>query len=177
MALDLLAHIEINEPLMHFDYKKKKDRKGEYYRDKYNRPIADQRFYLSKNLLYSGPHFMVIRMITNHCKDWILPFLVTIPKMEKCQLHFIYHHPNPRFDLDNKLGFWHKIIQDLFKTPSTKEQIKARDYNYTIRSINVLDDDSTYYIDAYKHQFVRGQHKLEIRVYGIIKNEQKKLFS
>lgn len=180
--MDLVAHFEVmNPPTKYVHTAKRKyevDDAGEVILDKEGNPkLKTTTYYLTANLFYGGNvHWSMMRKATNHAKDSILPFLHTVPKMEKCRLEIIYHHPNAQFDLDNKVYFWTKMILDLFTPPTEKEKEYAEEYNRPIKSIYALDDDSVKYIDDIHMKYQRGEHKLEVKVFGRLYCEQGSLF-
>ena len=172
MPFELLTHFEVLDPPTKYVHK--------YKKKKYNKDgniIKEQSYYMTANLFYGGNvHWSMIRKVTNHAKDFILPLLVTIPKMEKCRIEVTYHHPNAQFDLDNKVYFWVKVILDLFTPPTEKEKEYAKKYNRQLKSIYVLEDDSVKYIDDISMKYKRGAHKLELKVFGRLAVEQISLF-
>jgi len=171
--MEVLAHFEILDPPTKYVYKAK--RKIEMKNGKPQ--LKEETYYLTANLFYGGNvHWSMVRKIINYSKDYLLLFFIDIPKMEKCRIELTYHHPNASYDLDNKLYFWNKVIQDLF-TPPTKKEIKyAKKYNRPIKSIYVLDDDSVKYIDEINWKHKIGQHKLEVKLIGRPYVEQTILF-
>lgn len=171
--MDLLAHFEIMNPptkYVHVAKKKTELKDGKLV-------PKETTYYLTANLFYSGNvHWSMMRKATNYAKDSILPFLHTIPKMTKCKIEIIYHHPNAQFDLDNKVYFWTKMILDCFTPPTEKELEYADKFNRAIKSIYVLEDDSVKYIDEIVMKYQRGEHKLEVKVHGRKLDEQTSLF-
>ena len=157
--MDVIAHFEcLNPPTKYVHTAKRKlltDEHGELVLKDGKPQLKTSTHYLTANLFYSGNvHWSMMRTITNMAKDYILPMLHTIPKMEKCRIELTYHHPNAQYDLDNKLYFWCKILLDLFTPPTEKELKKAEKYKYHLKTIDVLEDDSVKFIDGiiFKHK-------------------------
>ena len=99
------AHFEIlNPPTKYILVKKRK---------------TNETIYLTNNVFYGGVHhWSVQRKVINFAKDFLILFLYNIPKMNKMRLEVVYFAPESQFDLDNKGGFWVKMLLDLLKTPS-----------------------------------------------------------
>ena len=170
--MDKLAHFEIMDPPTKYVIQRKRPKQ-----DKDGNLITQNTYYLTNNLFYGGTvHWAIQRKCINYAKDYIIHFLKTIPKMQKCRLEVIYHHTKDGFDLDNKVGFWVKMILDIMKTPSSKEILKAQKYKNKIKTIEVIPDDDAKYVDEITMKYKRGQHRIEVIVYGILKEEQTSLF-
>lgn len=161
--MEILAHFEILDPPSKYIIQKKTKK--------------DQTIYLTNNLFYGGVyHWAVQRKCINYAKDSIIHYFNHIPKMSRCNIELIYHSPKNTFDLDNKAGFWVKMILDIMKTPSEKERLKAAQYNNTIRSISVLPDDSAKFVKEISMKYKKGSHRLEIIIHGIRQDEQQSIF-
>ena len=144
--------------------------------DKEGKVKKDGVSYLTNNIFYGGVHFAVRNKIVLFSKEWIVWFLKDIPKMRKCSVEITYHHPTDTFDLDNKVGYWAKIILDLLKTPTQKQIDKAIKYKNPIISLNVLDDDTVRYIDEIVMRYKKGESAIELKITGYSKEEQQTLF-
>jgi len=161
--MDKLAHFEILNPPTKYIHQRK------------TKPAIT--YYLTNNVFYGGTvHWSVQRKVINYAKDSIIFYFTHIPEMRKCRLELIYHSPKAGFDLDNKAGFWIKMILDIMKVPSDKEIINAKNYGNKIKTVSVLPDDSCKYIDDIRMRYVKGAHKLEVIIHGILLDKQEKLF-
>ena len=147
------AHFEIlNPPTKYILVKKRK---------------TNETIYLTNNVFYGGVHhWSVQRKVINFAKDFLILFLYNIPKMNKMRLEVVYFAPESQFDLDNKGGFWVKMLLDLLKTPSDKELINAHKKGNKIKSVSVIPDDSCKYIDEIIMKYKKGPHKIEIIIHG-----------
>lgn len=170
MEMQLIKEIIIENPPTHWDhiYKKPKFSKD-------GKPITKLRFYLTGNLFYSdNGNAFTIAKIVNESKEFLYPYLRRLPELEKMRLEFEYHKPTD-IDLDNKANYWIKVFLDVLKTPTERQIKKAEQYKKPIISTSTIDDDDTKCIDEIKLKFVKGEHKMIFRIYGKIKDEQKKL--
>ena len=171
MENELLFHVIINDPITKYVKANKKIKL-----DKKNRIIKEEVYYLTANIFYDGTHWAIKSKVVNYAKDWIIWFLKDIPKIEKCKLEITYHHNTDSFDLDNKVYFWAKIILDLMKTPTSKQIIKANEYNNPIKTLSVLKDDTVKYVDDIHMKYLRGSPAIEIRITGRREVKQEQLF-
>ena len=161
--MNKIAHFEILDPPTKYIYQQKRK--------------PNETLYLTNNLFYGGAvHWVKQRAGINFAKDFLILYLRNIPKLLKMRLELIYYAPSPRFDLDNKAGFWVKMLLDLLREPSEKELYNAHIKNKTIKTVNVIPDDNCKYVDDIRIKYKRGPHKIEIIIHGIKKGEQKELF-
>ncbi len=168
-----MAHLIIQDPVSKMVTKlrtPKVDKKS-------GKVITHRTTYLTANAYYEATDYHVRRRIMNFAKDWILPYLQGIPKMQKARITLTYHHPQDTLDLDNKASFWLKVILDLMKTPTDKQLQRAWEKGYQIKTLSCIHDDSVRYIDQLDLRWKRGAHCLELEILGIPFTEQKELFT
>jgi hypothetical protein len=168
--MELIKEIVIENPPHKWSlvYKKQKfDGKGKL--------VTHQDFYLTGNLFYSDKtSFHITSKIIYESKEFLYPYLKGLPELDKMRLEFEYHHTKD-IDLDNKANYWLKLMLDILKTPSQRQIERALQYKKPIITTNTIKDDNTKCIDEIKLKFVKGEHKMIFRIYGIIKSEQKSL--
>lgn len=168
--MDLIKEIIIDNPPIKWSlvYKKQKfDSKGKL--------VTHQDFYLTGNLFYSDrSSFHITSKIIQETKEFLLPYFKGIPELEKMRLEFEYHKMQ-HIDLDNKASFWVKLILDILKTPSQRQIERALLYKKPIITTNTIKDDDTKCVDELNLKFVKGEHKMIIRIFGRVKTEQKEL--
>lgn len=168
---DTLFHIVISDPPTKYVFHRQREKindDGSVKKEKVE--------YLTANLFYGDQHWSVRYTVVNYAKDWIIPFLQKMPKIQKCKIEITYYYPTDGFDLDNKLYFWIKIILDVMKTPNSDEILKAQKYKNTVKSIDKIQDDSVRFVDEIKMKYQRGAPALELKIIGILKDEQGTLF-
>lgn len=160
---EVLFHIQINDPISKFvkPYKKPKIDQDN------GKEVSEKVYYLNNNIFFGNSiHWATQYEIINFAKDWLMPFLMEVPKIEKCKIEIVYHHHKTNWDLDNKGAFWMKILLDLLKTPNQGQLDKADKYNNYVRSVDSLPDDTVQHVNGYKVDFERGAHCLEIKIIG-----------
>jgi len=168
--MDLIKEIEILDPPTKFiDRKKTKI-------DPKTGKLKEDVYYLTANLFYSVVSYFMRYKIVNEIKAYLMPHLADVPKLEKMRIHLIYFKPQDTFDLDNKGYFWLKMMLDLFKTPSNRQIKNANLKGKEIKTLNVLKDDTVRYIDDIRMSYERGSHKMVIKIYGVLKQDELKLF-
>ena len=133
-------------------------------------------YYLTTNIYYGQIHWTIRWKAVDLAKTYLVSILPEIPKMEKLEIEITYYHPDASFDLDNKLGFWVKVLFDLFKEPTTKQILKSRQSGYPIKTIGIIKDDDCKHISRIIMQYAIGEHKMEITILGRLKKEELKLF-
>ena len=157
----ILFHIEIMDPPSKYEKSLKRIKVDK----KTGNLITKNTYYLSNNIFYGNNlHWMIQYEIINYTKDWLMPYLKDVPKIKKCEIELIYYRETEQFDLDNKTGFWMKILLDLLKTPTKKQKDKALRNNTWIRSVEALPDDTVKYVDGLIARFKPGKHRLEIKI-------------
>jgi hypothetical protein len=168
--MDLVKEIIIISPPSKWTlvYKKPKfDSKG--------KEVTHQDFYLTGNLFYSDrTSFHLTSKIIQESKEFLYGHLRGLPQLEKMRLEFEYHHIKD-IDLDNKANYWVKLVLDILKTPTQRQIDRANKYKKPIITTNTIADDNTKCIDELHYRFVKGEHKIILRIFGKIKSEQKEL--
>jgi hypothetical protein len=169
--MEVIFHKTLPDPPTKWVYERKKvkiNKRGEL--------VGDTTHYLTANLFYGDVHWVTRNTVVKFAKEWLVQFLTDIPELEKCQIEITYHHTSDGFDLDNKLYFWVKILLDILKTPSSRQEAKAIDYDNEIISIKCLKDDTVQYVDRINMDFKRGATALEIKIIGRKSAVQETLF-
>lgn len=158
--MELVKEIIIdNPPTKYVDRKKTKI-------DPKTGKLKENTHYLTANIFYSGiPHYLRSKII-NAIKEYLINYMVDIPKLQKARIVLIYSKPQDTFDLDNKAYFWLKVFLDLLKTPSKRQITNAAKKRRSIKSVNCLPDDTVRYIDDIQLKYEKGSHRLIIRIYG-----------
>ncbi len=129
-------------------------------------------YYLTANLFYSNNvHFSLRSDIVNSAKGFLLEHFKDIPKLNKIRLDMVYQRPTDNFDLDNKIYFWQKILLDLMKTPSAKEEKRALMYKKEIKTLRIIKDDSCKYVSELNSKYQKGKHLLKVSIYEIKESE------
>ncbi len=168
----LIKEIVIENPDSHYDVPYKKPKY-----DKNGKLITHTRYYITGNLFYADAgSIFTVRKIVYHYKGFLYQYLKRLPELEKMRLEFEYHKQT-HIDLDNKASFWVKIFLDVLKKPTDRQILRAsKEKNpKPIITSNTIDDDNTKCVDEIKLKFVQGEHKMIFRIYGRVKDEQKKL--
>lgn len=144
-----------------------------YKKEKFNSKgdkVEKQDFYLTGNLFYSDrTSYHITSKIITESKEFLLPYLKGLPELDKMRLDFEYHKTS-HIDLDNKANYWIKLLLDILKTPTARQEKNAKKQ---IITTNTIADDNTKCIDQINLKFVFGEHKMIFRIYGRIKSEQK----
>lgn len=170
--MELIKEIEILDPPT--KYVKTAKRKIDPKTGK----LKTHTYYLGENLFFGSNalHFTVMYEIVNFCKDFLLLHLTDIPKLLKCRIHIEYHRKEQTWDLDNKGFFWIKLVQDLLKTPTNNQLLKAINKGTKIKTLRIVRDDNVKFIDKLTVEYFKGQHKMVVKIYGIKDEEQATLF-
>jgi len=169
--MDLIKEIIIKDPPTKYIKKVTKRREGSKKKN------LEDVYYLTANLFYSSDiHFSIRSKIVNGMKDFLFEYLDDIPKLSKMKMNIIYQRPSDGFDLDNKIYFWQKILLDLFKEPSDGDVKRALKYKKEIKSLRVIKDDSCKYVNELNSKYEKGPHLIKIQIFGILLDEQQKLF-
>jgi hypothetical protein len=138
--------------------------------------ITHQDWYLTGNLFYADQgSFHMTSKIIQESKEYLLPYLKGIPKLEKMRLEWEYHAMKD-IDIDNKFSYWGKIFLDILKTPTDRQIKRALKHKKPIITTNTITDDNTKCIDEIKLKYFYGEHKMVFRIYGRMKSEQKTIF-
>lgn len=143
--------------------------------DKSGKRIMGQVFYLTNNLFYSDrTSYHITSKIIYETKEYLYPYLKSLPELEKIAIEFEYHSLK-HIDLDNKFGFFLKLILDILKTPTEKQVALSVKRKKPIITTNTIQDDNTKCIAKMSAEFILGEHKMVIRIFGKVKDEQKTL--
>ena len=134
-------------------------------------------YYLTQNLFFgnNSVHYMVGYKIINFCKDFLMLHIRGVPKLLRCRIHLDYYRMDTSWDLDNKAFFWIKLVQDILKTPSNNQLIKAQYRGKKIQSLLVLREDTVKEIDELRVKYIYGEHKMVIKIYGVLEDVQSEL--
>ena len=166
----LIKEIIIINPPTHYDVPYKNPKY-----DKNGKLVEKIRYYLTGNLFYSDAGSIhTVRKIVQETKEYLFSYLKGIPPLDKMRFDFEYHR-NTKIDLDNKFSFWGKILLDILKTPTEKEINRALKFKRRVITTNTVPDDNSNHVDGFNVKFVPGEHKMVIRIYGRVKDEQKTL--
>jgi len=166
----LIKEIVYRNPPTYWDlvYKKPKY-------DKDGKLIEKQRFYLTNNLFYADKSsYHITSKIIQDCKIYLREQLKGLPELEKMRLECEYHSLKD-IDIDNKVGYWVKLLLDVLKIPTQRQIDKSVKYQKEIITTNTIYDDTTKYIDEISMKYKKGEHLMIFRIYGRIKSEQKEL--
>jgi hypothetical protein len=172
---EVLAHLKLLDPPSKYFKKHKKPK----YDDDKGKLILGKDYYLTNNIFFGNSiHWSTQYEIINFAKDWLYLRLLDLPKIVKCRIDIVYHHPTDNWDLDNKGAFWLKMILDILKTPTEKQHAKAKRYNSYIKTVNCIPDDTVRYVTGYSVEYNKGVHCLEIKITGFLDDfgKQEKLF-
>lgn len=82
--------------------------------------IGSKHYYLTNNLFYGGVHWAVRKKLVEWSKLYLLgEFKDGIkqvnPDCYPITIEIVYHSPKHTFDIDNKAGYWLKVLLDLIK--------------------------------------------------------------
>lgn len=152
----------------------------QYYKkekfDKNGKLITHLDWYLTGNLFYAdNSSFHLTSKIIQESKEYLLPYMKGLPKLEKMRLEWEYYSMND-IDIDNKFSYWGKIFLDILKTPTQRQINRALKFKKPIITTNTITDDNTKCIDELKMKWFYGEHKMVFRIYGRVKSEQKTIF-
>lgn len=168
--MDLIKEIIIPDPPTKWTLKYKNPKF-----DKDGKPVTKMDFYLTANLFYADrTSYHITSKIIKESKEFLFPFFKGLPELEKMELHLIYCH-NKHIDLDNKSYFWRKLILDILKTPTQRQITAAHLRKKEIITTSTILDDNTKCITKMSEEFIFGEHRMIIRIFGKIKDEQKKM--
>jgi hypothetical protein len=112
-----------------------------------NMTIGSKKYYLTNNIFYGGVHWAIRKKLVEMCKLYLMSKIskrVSISEDKfPIQIEIIYHSPKHTFDIDNKAGYWLKVLLDLIKQNGT------------------VPDDNVKYISSIKSSYVRLPAKSE----------------
>ena len=163
--MDFSTYIVIEQPINKIEFFKKRSGDTDTY-------------YISANNIFSEKiHFAVKLKIQAQLKTFVLPYFKDVPKLETMTMDIVYYSNRTQWDIDNKDYVWRKIILDLFKTPTSKQILKAEKYNNEIITLNILPEDNVKHYLGGSHYYGGRGDKMEITIKGTLLNEQKELFA
>lgn len=137
--------------------------------------VTKMDFYLTGNIFYADrTSYHITSKIIQESKEFLFPYFKSLPELDKMRLEFEYHKPT-HIDLDNKANYWIKLLLDILKTPTTKQETNANKRNKSIITTNTIADDNTKCVDAISLKFVLGEHKMIFRIFGRVKSTQETL--
>ena len=112
-----------------------------------NMTIGSKKYYLTNNVFYGGVHWAIRKKLVEMCKFYLMNKITKKVSISEdkfpIQIEIIYHSPKHTFDIDNKAGFWLKVLLDLIKQNGT------------------VPDDNVKYISSIKSSYVRLPAKSE----------------
>ncbi|QCW21912.1 hypothetical protein [Flavobacterium phage V186] len=143
--------------------------------DKEGKRITHQDFYLTANLFYADrTSYHLTSKIIYDFKNYLLPYLSNIPKLEKMKTEMIISK-DKHIDLDNTWFFYYKLILDILKTPTKRQLDNSLKKGKSIITTNTILDDNTKFVDEFNCKFIKGENKIVFKIYGEILLEQPKL--
>jgi len=165
--LVLIKEIVINEPPTKWTLKYKKPKF-----DKDGKLVEKMDFYLTNNLFYADrTSYHITSKIIQETKQFLFGHLQGLPELEKMALEMEYHKTS-HIDLDNKLGYWAKLLLDVLKTPTQRQIENGIKRKKEIITTNTIPDDNTKYFCGLNMIFKHGEHKMIIRIFGRVKSTQ-----
>lgn len=112
-----------------------------------NMTIGSKKYYLTNNIFYGGVHWAIRKKLVEMCKLYLMSKITKKVSISEdkfpIQIEIIYSSPKHTFDIDNKAGYWLKVLLDLIKQNGT------------------VPDDNVKYISSIKSSYVRLPAKSE----------------
>ena len=112
-----------------------------------NMTIGSKKYYLTNNVFYGGVHWAIRKKLVEMCKLYLMSKITKKVSISEdkfpIQIEIIYSSPKHTFDIDNKAGYWLKVLLDLIKQNGT------------------VPDDNVKYISSIKSSYVRLPAKSE----------------
>ena len=109
--------------------------------------IGKKKYYLTNNIFYGGVHWAIRKKLVEMCKLYLMSKIsrkTTINEEQfPVEIEIVYHSPKHTFDIDNKAGYWLKVLLDLIKQNGT------------------VPDDNVKFISSIKSSYVRMPLKSE----------------
>ena len=104
--------------------------------------VGSKSYYLTNNLFYGGVHWAVRKKLVEWSKLYLLSALSDRMKQVKpsaypLSIEIVYHSAKHTFDLDNKAGYWLKVLLDMLK------------------GSNIVPDDNVKFIGSIKSVYYR----------------------
>lgn len=117
--------------------------------------IGSKTYYLTNNIYYGGVHWAIRKKLVEWSKLYLLGEISNMkqvnPSYYPITIEIVYHSAKHTFDIDNKAGYWLKVLLDLIKQKG------------------VVPDDNVKYIGcikcSYKKLAPKSNDILEIFVY------------
>ena len=114
--------------------------------------IGKKKHYLSGNLFYSNVHFAVRSKVVGTVKKFFFPFFVDCPKFTTpIGVSLTFQRIDGRkFDLDNKLYFYYKVLADL------------------LVKMEKIPDDDVSVVQQIIFNYRKGEPKLIVKIFPLI---------
>ena len=81
--------------------------------------IGSKKYYLTNNIFYGGVHWAIRKKLVELCKFYLISKMRAYKPIDEDQLpikiEIVYSSPKHTFDIDNKSGYWMKVLLDLIK--------------------------------------------------------------
>ena len=81
--------------------------------------IGSKKYYLTNNIFYGGVHWAIRKKLVELCKFYLISKMRAYKPIDEEQLpikiEIVYSSPKHTFDIDNKAGYWLKVLLDLIK--------------------------------------------------------------
>lgn len=81
--------------------------------------IGSKKYYLTNNIFYGGVHWAIRKKLVELCKFYLISKMRAYKPIDEEQLpikiEIVYSSPKHTFDIDNKAGYWMKVLLDLIK--------------------------------------------------------------
>ena len=88
-----------------------------------NMTIGSKKYYLTNNIFYGGVHWAIRKKLVEMCKLYLMSKISKRTTVKEDQLplkiEVVYSSPKHTFDIDNKAGYWLKVLLDLIKQNGT----------------------------------------------------------
>jgi hypothetical protein len=126
--------------------------------------VGSKSYYLTNNLFYGGVHWAVRKKLVEWSKLYLLselkPNLKQVnPSNYPLSIEIVYHSAKHTFDLDNKAGYWLKVLLDL------------------IKGNGIVPDDNVKFIgkitSSYKRLAPKSDDILEVYIYNYTQSDIK----
>jgi hypothetical protein len=103
--------------------------------------IGKKKYYLTNNIFYGGVHWAIRKKLVELCKFYLIGKMKKKVSIKEDQfpveIEIVYHSPKHTFDIDNKAGYWLKVLLDLIKQNGT------------------VPDDNVKFVSSIKSSYVR----------------------
>ena len=109
--------------------------------------IGNKKYYLTNNVFYGGVHWAIRKKLVELCKFYLISKMRAYKSIDEDQfpveIEIVYSSPKHTFDIDNKAGYWLKVLLDLIKQKG------------------IVPDDNVKFISSIKSSYVRLPLKSE----------------